>query len=36
MGEKRGEGRVKIEIRKPKIREPKLREKIRDIVLRVG
>jgi hypothetical protein len=36
MGEKRGEGRLNIEVRRPKVREPKLSEQKRDIVLRVG
>ena len=36
MGEKRGEGRWRIEVRKPKVREPKIRQKMRDIVVMVG
>ena len=36
MGEKRGEGRWRIEVSKPNVTEPKLTDKMRDIVVRVG
>ena len=36
MGEMRGEGRWRIEVRKPKVIEPKLKQKMRDIVVTVG
>ena len=36
MGEKRGEGRWRIEVSKPYVLETKLRDKIRNIVVRVG
>jgi hypothetical protein len=36
MGEKRGESRWRIEVRKPIMREPKLKQQMRDIVVTVG
>jgi hypothetical protein len=36
LGEKRGEGRWKIEVSKPYVTEPKLSDKIREFVIRVG
>jgi hypothetical protein len=36
LGENRGEGRWKIEVSKPYVLETKLRDKIRNIVVRVG
>ena len=36
LGEKRGEGRWRIEVKRPKVREPVMREQMSDIVVMVG